>query len=81
VRVAGVIKPRPKLWSSTTRTFTTVAVKMIGQLNRLKGARSYTYYMRAVYERRAYEDVKLFEMHKGTGGHVLHIKGPERVGI
>jgi len=51
------------------------------QLNRLKGARSYTHYMRAIYERRAYEDVKLFEMLKGTGGHVLRIKGPERVGI
>jgi len=33
VRVAGVIKPRPRLWSNTTRTFTTVAVKVIGKYN------------------------------------------------
>jgi hypothetical protein len=35
--------------------------------------------MTAIYE--GYEDVKLFEMNKGTGGHVLLIKEPERVGI
>jgi hypothetical protein len=49
------------------------------QLNGLKGARSYTHYMRAVYEWRGYEDVKLFEIHKGTGGHVL--EGPRRIAI
>jgi len=51
------------------------------QLDRLKDARSFTHYMKAIYERWDYENVKLFEMHKGTGGHVLRIKGPERVGI